>query len=406
MNAGMKILLTSVVDLKKTTFSRTHQFIKHLVRNHEVTALCLNAWWMKKEDGSRLYGEDYYNWYFDDIKEKVDVTYFSDKEVAPVLQEAIFPLKVNRLLKKVDAERFDLHINSNAINSGYFVARQLNSLGIPTILDIADDLPRRIRTSLYVPSPIRPLAGLMGQVMFNENIKISQKITYITKGLMDSYNFPNGKSTLVPNGVDIGIFRPKISQDFRKERGIDHDFVLGFIGTLIDWVDFIPVFSSMRELSKKEIPNIKMMVVGGEGRLKENKELAKKCGVADRIIFTGTTPYTQGPDDIACMDICLICRRPTPDSHNALPLKLFEYMACGKPVISTRLNGVREAVGDRVLYASSAEEFKEQILELYHNEELRESMGREGRKFVERYYSWDSACRQFENVLVNTCKYR
>jgi len=79
-------------------------------------------------------------------------------------------------------------------------------------------------------------------------------------------------------------------------------------------------------------------------------------------------------------------------------------MACKKSVISTPLAGVKEAVGDRVLYASNAEELKQRILELYHNEELRKRLGKEGRRFVERNYSWDKICRKFEAVLTEVAE--
>jgi len=397
----MRILITSLIDFKKTTHSRPHQFIKYLAKNHEVTALCLNAWWIRKEDGTKLYGEDYYNWYFEDILQKVKVIYLTNRRISPVIQEITSPITIGSLLKKIDAESFDVYINSNAPISGYAVTKYMKHRGIPTIFDIADDLPRRFRTSLYVPSPLRPLSGLIGRWMLRENIKLATKITFITKALKDSYNFPDDKSVHIPNGVDTELFHAHPSRLSRKQLGIEQDFVLGFVGTLIDWIDFEPVFAAIRELSMKhEIPNLKMLVVGGEGRLQENKDLARKYGIEDRIIFTGTTPYTQGPKDISCMDVCLICRNPTTDSHNALPLKLFEYMACEKPVISTPLAGVKEAVGDRVLYASNAEEFKERVLELYHNEELRKELGEEGRRFVEQNYRWEEICRRFEEVLI------
>ena len=41
----MKILITSVVDLKKTAHNRLHQFVKYLNRNHEVVVLSINDWW-------------------------------------------------------------------------------------------------------------------------------------------------------------------------------------------------------------------------------------------------------------------------------------------------------------------------------------------------------------------------
>ena len=87
-------------------------------------------------------------------------------------------------------------------------------------------------------------------------------------------------------------------------------------------------------------------------------------------------------------------------SQNALPLKLFEYMACQRPVISTPLRGVIEAVQDKVLYASDIEELKRHIIELYQSERLQTKTGSAGRRFVEENYSWSRICSKMEEVLL------
>ena len=86
-------------------------------------------------------------------------------------------------------------------------------------------------------------------------------------------------------------------------------------------------------------------------------------------------------------------------SQNASPLKLFEYMACEKPVISTYLHGVQNAVGDHVIYGNKTIELKQIILKLYHNEHLRKELGENGKRFVAENYSWDSICHRLENIL-------
>jgi glycosyltransferase involved in cell wall biosynthesis len=142
-----------------------------------------------------------------------------------------------------------------------------------------------------------------------------------------------------------------------------------------------------------------MIIAGEEGQLEKNKELAKKYSVYDKVIFTGTIPYLEVPKYMSCMDICLIPFRNDLVSKNSLPLKLFEYMACEKPIISTKLPGVINAVGEIVLYASNASEFTDKILYLYNNEPARQALGIEGRKFVEKDYDWSVICSKLEKIL-------
>ena len=144
---------------------------------------------------------------------------------------------------------------------------------------------------------------------------------------------------------------------------------------------------------------MKLLIVGEEGGLKKNKELAKRYGISDKIIFTGTIPYKQVPKYISCMDVCLIPFKLDAVSQSSLPLKLFEYMACEKPVISTKIAGVVNAVQDRVLYASAEEEYHDKIVKLYKDEELRIKLGVEGRNYVKQNYEWSKLALKLESVL-------
>jgi glycosyltransferase involved in cell wall biosynthesis len=119
------------------------------------------------------------------------------------------------------------------------------------------------------------------------------------------------------------------------------------------------------------------------------------------VRFCGFVSPSAVPEFIRSMDVALICRRPTQDSQNSLPIKLFEYMACERPVISTPLNGVREVVGERVLYAADAAEIAQKILLLYHHPELIAQMGQTGRLLVEKRYTWQEIGRQFEEIIIS-----
>ncbi len=383
----MNILVTSLPDLKKINPQRPHHLLRYLSEKHNVTVICVNAWWLDEKKDEHI----------EDLIKNVNFFYLTDKKINPVIQE-ILSYKSDAL-KKINLSDFDLHLNLNSLIFGYLVARKMNRLGIPTVFDICDDLPEWIGTSPRIPHLLRSSGKFIGEILLKKNIKLANKITYITKSLYDSYHFPQHKSVLVPNGVDVELFCNQSTRKVRDQLKIGGEFVIGFVGALSGWVDLEPAFSAFKSLTKNNV-SIKMFVVGdGEG-FQSFKDLAEKYGISDRVIFTGSVPYVQVPQYISCMDICLICRKPTQDSQNALPLKLFEYMACEKPIISTPLTGVKGAVGDRVLYACDAEELKQKIMELYHNEDLRIELGEEGREFVKRNCNWSRICADFGNVLV------
>jgi len=363
----VKILMTSIVDLKKSQHNRPHQFVKYLSKNHEVTVLSINDWWKGGQDNLEDYSSD-----FDDVFERIEVLHLTEKKVSPILQELFSAKKVKEVIK----EDFDVHLNYSTLISGYFASKK-----IKTVYDLADDLGAMIKASPQIPGLLRPFGGVLGDLMVGKNIKRSERVTVTTDALMRSCNIPENKCEVIPNGVDTTLF---------------DGFVVGYVGVLREWVDLKPVFLALKDLDTE----ITMLVVGKEGRFDETVDLAKRCGVQTRVVFTGMVPYTQVPRYISAMDVCLIPFGRGAISENALPLKLFEYMACEKPVVSTELPGVKRVAGRGVMYAASANDYKERILELYDNGGLRHDMGKAGRRLVEAGYDWENLVRIMEEVLL------
>lgn len=376
----MKILITSIIDLKKSQHNRPHQFVKYLSKNHDVTVISINDWWKGGQDNLESYSRE-----FADIFDRINYIYLSDKKISPILQEVLWTKKVNEVVK----EGFDVHLNYNTLVSGYVASQK-----IPTVCDLADDLGSMIRSSPQIPKILRPLGGVLGDYFLQENLKRSKLITLTTGNLVDSCNVPLDKYMVVPNGVDTSLF--KFQYNAKTNLGLK-GFIIGYVGVLREWVDFKPVFMALKSMG----PEIRLLIVGKEGYFDENVKLAKRCGVADKVIFAGMIPYSSVPQYISAMDVCLIPFRKGGISENALPLKLFEYMACEKPVVSTELNGVKNAVKNMVMYANTEEEFTTIFNDLYNNEKLRYEMGVAGRQFVEKNYEWNKVVEKLENILIN-----
>ena len=379
----IKILVTSIVDLKKSQHNRPHQFVKYLSTKHDVTVISINDWWKGAQDNLESYSKD-----FNEIFDRIDYCYLTDKKISPIIQEVFSKNKINNLINGND---FDVHLNYSTLVSGYFAAKKL-----PTVYDIADDLGAMIKESPQIPFIIRPIGGIFGDMMIKKNIAISDRVTLTTDILRKTYSIPESKSEIISNGVDTKLFRNYGSR-MKEELGLD-GFIIGYVGVLREWIDFEPIFSILNELDNE----INMVIVGKEGRFTENIELAKKYGLEDRVRFTGMVPYSQVPKYISAMDICLMPFKKSAISENAVPLKLFEYMACEKPVISTELPGVKRVAGDGLMYARDANDYKERIAELYNNEGVRRDMGMAGRQFVEEDYDWKKIVGRMENILIET----
>jgi glycosyltransferase involved in cell wall biosynthesis len=167
-----------------------------------------------------------------------------------------------------------------------------------------------------------------------------------------------------------------------------------------EWVEFEPVFAAVSRLSA-EHPDIRILIVGEEGGLGKTMNSARKFDVLNKTVFAGTVPYKLVPEYISCMDVCLIpfAKHKGMDAgeDGYCPLKLAEYLACEKPVISTQKTSMPEGI---VAYASTAEEYYDRILMLYNNPQLRFEMGSQGRKIIQSSYTWLNSASMLEKVLT------
>lgn len=379
----MRILISSMVDLKKTAPNRLHHFVRYLSKKHEITAICINDWWKAELVDMNKYYHD-----FKDVLDNVEIKYITERKISPVKQEFFS----RRILDLRQEDGYDVIFNYNTLISGHYIAKKLN---IPMVYDLADDLPSMIGNSPQISRFARPFGKWVGKRALKRSINISKKVTGITKALQENYSIPNKKFELVPNGVDTELFK-KMKNDLREDLGLENHFVLGYVGVLREWIDLQPVYQAI-----KGFENVRLLIVGEEGMLKKNKDIVKKLGIEDKVIFTGTVSYNKVPEYISIMDACLIPFKNNAISRYALPLKMFEYMACEKPVISTELPGVKAAAGNKVMYASNEKEWKENIMKLYKDEESRQEMGRTGREFVEENYNWEKIVGKIERILLS-----
>lgn len=391
----MKILVSSVIDLKNSAHnSRLHQFLKYLSNYHDISVISINDCWKPKWD----HAADNYNQSFKELFEKIDLFYLTRRQVSPVVQEVLSVATVGSILDKIRISDYDVHFNYNGMISGYAVGRATHSHRIPTVYDIADDLPEMIRTSPQIPSFLRPIGGWVGKAIMNKCILTSEKVTITTESLCQTYDIPCEKRELLPNGVDVELFSPRPCDYIKEKYGLEDSFVVGHVGVLREWLDLESLFIAIRELASKI--NIKLLIVGrGEGYDK-TVGMARDLGVLDHTVFTGTVPYSRVPEYISCMNVGVIPFRQDNVSNNSLPLKLFEYMACGVPVVSTHVSAIQKDFGQTVRFVSNADEYVQEFTELYQDPNLCNRLGSEGRHIVEDEYQWAAIAKKLERVLI------
>lgn len=370
--------MTSHVDLRNSQHNRPHEIVRHLAEKHDVTVISINDWWKSSQDNLEKYRQE-----FEDVLGKIRYIYLTERHASLAAQELLSRGPLREILK----EDFDVHLNYDGLFVGLSASKKY-----PTVMDLADDVAAMMGESSQIPKSLRPLARGIGRAMIGKNVKKAKYVTLSTAGLKALYKVPENKARVIPNGVDPDRFR--YYGDTRRELNLG-GFNVGYVGVLREWVNLEPVFRALETMNSE----INMIVVGKEGRYDENISLAKQCGVSNRVNFTGMIPYRDIPRYICAMDVCIIPFEISATADSAVPLKLFEYMACERPVISTPIRGVESIAGDSILYVRGADEWADAISRLYEDDKLRTELGKRGRRIVEDGYTWERITSEFEAVL-------
>jgi glycosyltransferase involved in cell wall biosynthesis len=225
--------------------------------------------------------------------------------------------------------------------------------------------------------------------------------------LINHFHCKSSKIKVVENGVNVRRFYPMsdiaLLRDWRKKVGIEkEEVVVVFVGNIAPWQGVnILVESAFRLLSKNE--KLKFLIVG-DGLLKE--ELLKKAKDSkwgEEIIFLGMRPYEEIPFLINIADICVA---PFINERNrktgVSPLKIFEYMACGKPVVASRIEGLefieKENAG-QLVEPDDAINLANALQDLIRNTNKRMEMGQRGLEIACKKFSWDFRALEISKIL-------
>ncbi len=136
---------------------------------------------------------------------------------------------------------------------------------------------------------------------------------------------PDLPGVVVPNGVDAGWFARQAAA-LPRPADLPAGPIVGFVGALYSWIDWALIHRVATTL-----PHVAFVFVGPTLRR----------GVPDRVrslpntYWLGPRPYVQVPAYVAAFDVCWLPFRDDAISRAANPIKLYEYLALGKPVVST-----------------------------------------------------------------------
>jgi teichuronic acid biosynthesis glycosyltransferase TuaH len=212
-------------------------------------------------------------------------------------------------------------------------------------------------------------------------IVCSEKLYAMKQGLTSHLH-------LIPNGVDAEHYARVQNRDLPLPASASEWSrpVFGYTGTIHpDRVDVPLVEQLARSLSAGSV------VLIGPNHLRTEDQA--RLDTLPNVFLPGPVPYTQLPDYMRAFDVCITPHRVTPFTESLNPIKLWEYLAAGKPIVSTNVAGFRDY--PQFVQIADADGFNEAVQNALH-EDLASA---EARRAEARFHSWSARLDAVEAVI-------
>ncbi|MCK5240887.1 glycosyltransferase family 4 protein [bacterium] len=235
---------------------------------------------------------------------------------------------------------------------------------------------------------------------FYERIGKSDLITtdsqFIKDEAADILNFSQDRIVVVPMGYETALFKrysPAQIEAFKKEKGLPGKYIL-FVGSIEPRKNIEKLLTAYLQLPDVLKKEYKLVLVGFSGwRNKSIMELIQK--MKEHVIFLGY---------LNVIELALIYNAATlfayPSLYEGFGLPPLEAMACGAPVLVSKVASLPEVCGEAVQYCDPLDvyDIAENMQKLLENESLRNTLAEKSQEHIKKY-TWDNAAHEMSIVF-------
>ena len=263
-------------------------------------------------------------------------------------------------------------------------------LGIPSIVKVDDAIYEKANG---IKSLQRKIEKMINGKTLRTGTKILVSNNDTKKIIIDEYNVSAKNIAIIPNGVDLSMFKTNIKKNPKK---------IIFAGAMY-YHRGLDVLLESIPLVVKEIPDAKFVLLGSGNEMDKLKEIVLKNKLDDSVEFKGWIKRDNIPKNISDASIGIGPLRLTEVTSRALPIKVLEYMAVSLPVIAQKGTLPKDVLQNEKngFFIENHIELAEKIILLLNEPKKVEDMGAHSLKLVQKF-SWNhvvsSIIKEVENI--------
>ena len=247
------------------------------------------------------------------------------------------------------------------------------------------------------------------KVILRNADRIVAACSYAEEGVKRDLNGGHEKIVKITPGVNYRKFTPDWKDEaLIRELGLEKKKIILTIGRLVDRKGQDTVIKSMPRILS-EVPDAVYLICGRGPYEEKLRSLAKEMGVEHGVKFLGFVPNERLPKTYSICDLFVMINRETQgEGPEGFGMVFTEASAAGKPVIGGKSGGTGDSIVEGVtgyrVDPLNVEEVASHIIRILKDEEMRKTLGTNGREWAVRNFDWSEKAKQLRDLNINIIK--